>query len=183
MTLIAKPVINDSPVLNHIARDLLVDANDPANTKLKRYFKVLTEDGVVHDISFGQLDGLINILDLSRETPKITPLQYLIQAYDISDLTEMGTNNWLVSEYTITVLHSAKTVRFEGILKKAEHVDKEFSFALAEFDFIQQFSLSRVIASQNEQLKSIAGTFDYSYTFSFGPNGIRVKPLTLEIDV
>lgn len=180
MTFIAKPVIEDSHVLNHIARDLLVPTDDPNVTNLRRGFKILTEDGVVHDVTFSQLDGLINILDLHRPVADITPLQYLIQAYDIKDLVLMGQDGWAVSEYSIEVLHVPKTVRFDGTLIRGDEPEKVFAFALGEFDFIQQFSLSRVIAAQNEQLESVAGTFDFSYSYHWGPTGTRVKPLDVK---
>lgn len=180
MTYIPKPIVDDSDVLNHVARDLVVYTDDPAKVLLKRYLKVVTEDGIVHDLTFAQLDGLINILDTARETPPVTPLQYLIQAYGLDDLTELGTQGWAVSEYIVTVMHNAKTVRFEGTLIKEGFVNKEFSFALGGFDFIQQFSLSRTISAQNEQLAEVAGTFDMTYVFSYGPNGITLKTLEIE---
>lgn len=176
MTYIAKPVVTDSAVLNHIARDLLVPGDKPEEIGLRRYFKVVTEDGVIHDVTFAQMDGLVNILDLSRETPHITPLQYLVTAYGLEDLVEMGRDGWAVTEYNINVLHLARTVRLEGVLHKPGSVDKVFSFALGEFDFIQQFSLSRVIASQREELKVVAGTFDMSYEFTYDPKGFTLSP-------
>lgn len=180
MTFIAKPVIEDSHVLNHIARDLLVPTEDKDKTMLRRAFKLVTEDGVVHEVSFNQIDGLVNILDLHREVADITPIQYLTQAYDIKDLTAMGEQGWAVSEYTLEVLHGPKTVRFDGTLvRNPEDGEKVFSFALGEFDFIQQFSLSRIIAAQAERLSPVAGTFDYSYTFHWGPKGIVIKPLEI----
>lgn len=182
MTLIAKPAIDDNNVLNEIARDCLVTTDDPNTTMLRRGFKLLTEDGVVHELSFAQLDGLINILDLSRDVAGITPLQYVITTYDIQDLLDMGSAGWLVPEYSITVMHNIKTVRFDGRLTQVGHVDKEFSFALGDFDFIQQFSLSRVISTQAEQLKVAAGTFDMSYVYTFGPEGITLKTLEIALD-
>lgn len=176
MTLITKPVLTDSEVLNHIARDLLIPSENPNETKLRRSFKLLTEDGVVHDITFSQIDGLVNILDLHRETPPITPLQYLVTAYGLEDLVEMGRDGWAVTEYSIQVLHLASTVRLDGVLHKEGSVDKVFNFALAGFDFIQQFSLSRVISSQREELKVVAGTFDMSYTFTYDPEGFTLEP-------
>lgn len=175
MTLITKPVIADSEVLNHIARDLLVPSEKPNEVLLRRSFKLVTEDGVIHDVTFEQMDGLVNILDLSRETPLITPLQYLVTAYGMDDLVTMGKDGWAVTEYSIDVLHQARTVRLEGVLAKEGSVDKEFSFALGGFDFIQQFSLSRVISSQREELKPVAGTFDMSYTFTYGPTGFTIR--------
>ena len=174
MTYIAKPVVADSVILNHIARDLLTPSEDPNKTLLRRSFKVITEDGVIHDVTFEQMDGLVNILDLNRETPSITPLQYLVTAYDLEDLVAMGRDGWAVTDYTIQVLHLARTVRLEGVLHKEGSVDKVFTFALAEFDFIQQFSLSRTIAQQREEFKEVAGTFDMSYTYTYGPTGFTL---------
>ena len=175
MTLIAQPVIKDSPVLNHIARDLLIPDEDPNKTLLKRSFKVVTEDGIIHDVTFEQMDGLINILDLSRVVPRVTPMQYLVTAYNIEDLIEMGRDGWAVTDYEVRVHQKAHLVRFEGVLHKEHSADKIFSFQLGGFDFIQQFSLSRVIADQHEKLKPVAGTFDMSYTFRYGPNGISLE--------
>lgn len=176
MTYIAKPVVADSAVLNHIARDLLIPSDTPNETMLRRSFKVVTEDGVIHDVTFEQIDGLVNILDLNRETPFITPLQYLVTAYNLEDLVQMGRDGWAVTEYNITVMHLARTVRLDGVLHKEGSVDKEFTFALGEFDFIQQFSLGRVISAQREELKVVAGTFDMSYTFSYDPKGFTLQP-------
>lgn len=177
MTFIAKPIVKDNHILNDVARDCLVKTEDPNKTMLRRGFKVLTEDGVIHELTFAQMDGLINILDLTRDVSGITPLQYITQTYDIQDLIEMGINGWVVPEYTIVVMHATKTVRFEGKLTKASHVDKLFTFALGDFDFIQQFSLSRCIASQAEELASVASTFDMSYTLQVNPQGISLSSL------
>lgn len=180
MTYIAAPVTQDSEVLNDIARDLIVKTDDPNKTMLRHALKVVTSDGVVHEVGFGQLDGLMNILDKTREfETSVTPLQYLIQLYKLDDLVEMGVAEWLVSEYSITVMHANKTVRFEGTLTKSGHSDKEFTFALGGFDFIQQFALSRVISLMNPQLKDVAGTYDYSYTYTYGPKGMTLKSLEL----
>jgi hypothetical protein len=179
MTYIAKPIIVDNHILNDVARDCLIKTEDPNKTMLRRGFKLLTEDGIVHELTFAQLDGLINILDLSRDVSGITPLQYLCQTYDLKDLIEMGEAGWVVPEYSIVVLHNAKTVRFEGLLSKGGHTDKLFSFALGDFDFIQQFSLSRVIANQHEQLDAVKGTFDMSYEYSWGVDGMRLKALEI----
>jgi hypothetical protein len=176
MTYIAKPVVADSAILNHVARDLLVPTDDPMVINLRRSLKVVTEDGVIHDLTFEQVDGLVNILDLSRETPLITPLQYLVTAYNLEDLVQMGRDGWAVTEYSIQVLHLARTVRLDGVLHKEGSVDKEFTFALGEFDFVQQFSLSRVISAQREELKVVAGTFDMSYTFAYDPQGFTLQP-------
>lgn len=175
MTYIAKPLVKDSLILNDIGRDLLINTDEPNKTLLRRSFKLLTEDGVVHEVSFEQMDGLINILDLGRETPIITPLQYLVTAYGLSDLTSMGEAGWAVSEYIVTVMHNSESVRFEGRLTLPGNVDKVFTYALGGFGFIQQFSLSRVISSQHEKLAEVAGTFDMTYTFSFGPDGIKLN--------
>ena len=179
MTYIAKPIIVDNHILNDVARDCLIKTEDPNKTMLRRGFKVLTEDGVVHELTFAQMDGLINILDLSRDVSGITPLQYLCQTYALQDLVEMGEAGWVVPEYTITVMHVSKTVRFEGLLSKGGHADKLFSFALGDFDFIQQFSLSRVIANQHETLDPVKGTFDLSYEYSWGADGMRMKALEI----
>lgn len=176
MTYIAKPVLTDSPVLNHIARDLLIPSDDPNLIQLRRSFKLVTEDGIIHDVTFEQIDGLVNILDLNRATDcPITPLQYLVTAYNLEDLVTMGRDGWAVTEYSIQVMHQARAVRLEGVLHKEASVDKVFTFALGEFDFIQQFSLSRIISDQHEDLKVVAGTFDMSYTFSYGPHGFTIN--------
>ena len=182
MTFIAGPVIDDNAVLNDVARDCLVKTDDPNKTMLRRGFKVVTEDGVIHELTFNQLDGLINILDLSREVSGITPLQYISQTYNLTDLIELGKTGWVVPEYSITVLQSTKTVRFEGKLTMEGMVEKIFTFALGDFDFIQQFSLSRVIANQSEKLAEVAGTFDMSYTYTVSPNGITLKSLEIPSD-
>lgn len=171
MTLITKPVVADSEILNDIARDLLIPSDNPNETLLRRSFKVVTEEGVIHDVTFEQMDGLVNILDLKRETPHITPLQYLVTAYGLDDMVTMGLDGWAVTEYSISVLHQARTVRLEGVLRREGSVDKEFTFALGGFDFIQQFSLSRVISGQRPEFKDVAGTFDMSYTFTYSPTG------------
>lgn len=180
MTFIAKPIIQDNHILNDVARDCLVPTDNPNQVMLRRGFKLVTEDGVIHELTFSQLDGLINILDLSRDVSGITPLQYLTQTYDIQDLIEMGESGWVVPEYTIVVMHANKTVRFEGKLTKASHVDKLFTFALGDFDFIQQFSLSRCIANQDERLAEVASTFDMSYTYQTTPQGITLTALEIE---
>jgi len=173
MTLIAKPAVPDTEVLNHIGRDLLV--KDADGFKLQRHLKILTGEGLVHEVSFAQVDGLLNILDSTRETPPCSPLQYLIAHYDIKDLVELGKEDWLVPEYKVVVLHNAKTVRFEGKLSRVGSVDKEFAFALGGFDFIQQLSLARCIASLGKEFEQIIGTFDCSYVFKTGPDGISVS--------
>lgn len=172
MTFIPKPAVPDTEVLNHIGRDLIVKEDD--QFKLQRSLKVLTSEGMVHDITFSQADGLLNILDTTRETPPCSPLQYLIAHYDITDLVEHGKDEWVVPEYTVVVMHNNKTVRFEGLLTRVGYVDKEFTFALGGFDFIQQLSLARCIASLSKDLEPIIGTFDCTYKFSFGPKGINV---------
>lgn len=172
MTFISKPVIDDSEVLNHIARDLLLTNGEIS--KLQRRFKVLTGDGIVHEVSFSQMDGLLNILDSTRDIPQITPLQYLVQHYNLQDLVEMGKAGWNSPSYHITVLADIKKVRLDGILAKENYLDKEFTFALGEFDFIQQISLARCIATLDEQLKPVIGTFDVNYKFTFGPEGLKV---------
>lgn len=179
MTFIAKPIIQDNHILNDVARDCLVITDDPNKVMLRRGFKVLTEDGVIHELTFSQLDGLINILDLSRDISGITPLQYLTATYDIQDLMDLGKDGWVVPSYTIIVMHSNRTVRFEGTLTKPSHVDKMFTFALGDFDFIQQFSLSRTIAAQDERLKDVASTFDMSYTYKVTPEGLSLTSLEL----
>lgn len=173
MTFIAKPKIDDPEVLNHIARDLLVEKD--GDFKLKRSLKVITSEGVVHEISFAQADGLLNILDSTRETPPCTPLQYLINLYDLKDMVAHGMDDWLVPEYTVVLMAETKTVRFEGRLSRMGYQDKEFSYALGGFDFIQQLSLARCIASMGEQFKPLIGTFDCSYRFHTGPDGLSVN--------
>lgn len=177
MTYIAKSAIPDIEVLNHVSRDLLVSTEDPNRTMMRRYFRVVTEDGVVHDLTFQQLDGLINILDLHREMSTITPLQYLVNSYDLKDMIELGKDGWGVESYTIVVMHNAKAVRFEGTLIKESFTDKIFSFALGDFDFVQQFTLSRIISQQAEALAPTAGTFDFSYSFEYSPKGLSFKAL------
>lgn len=176
MTYIPKPNIDDPEVLNHIARDMLVELN--GEFKLKRRLRVITEDGIIHEISFAQADGLLNIVDSSRETPPCSPLQYLVQAYDLKDLVALGKEGWVVPEYTVIVMQSTKTVRFEGLLSRPGAVDKEFTFALGGFDFIQQLSLARCIASMGKEFKDFIGTFDVDYCFKTGPDGISVSPGT-----
>lgn len=166
MTYITKPTIEDSQILNEVARDLLIV--DAGVTKLIKRFKVLTEDGVVHELSFNQLDGLINILDPNRSTAKITPLQYLVNHYGINDLIELGRQEWYVASYSIAVLADPKTVRFDGVMSKAGEVNKIFSFALGGFDFIQQLSLAKCIAAQHDDFSVIIGTYDVSYLYHFG---------------
>lgn len=172
MTYIAKPAVPDTEVLNHIARDLLIKEND--EYKLQRHLKVVTSEGLVHEISFAQADGLLNILDSTRDTPPCTPLQYLIAHYGLQDLTDLGMEGWIVPEYTVIVMHSNKTVRFEGKLSRVGSVDKEFTFALGGFDFVQQLSLARCIASMGKEFKDVIGTFDCTYKFSTGPEGVTV---------
>ncbi len=172
MTHLAKPIVPDTEVLNHIARDLLVKEGD--DFKLKRSLKVVTSEGMVHDITFAQADGLLNILDSERDTPPCTPLQYLISHYGINELVELGKDEWVVPEYTVTVMHTTKTVRFEGKLTRTGYVDKEFTFALGKFDFIQQLSLARCIASMGKEFEQIVGTFDCTYKFSMGPKGLSI---------
>lgn len=174
MTYISKPAIDDPEVLNHIARDLLVEVN--GEHKLKRRLRVITEEGIIHEISFAQADGLLNILDSTRETPPCTPLQYLVQAYDLKDLVTLGQDGWLVPEYSVILMHSTKTVRFEGRLSRVGSVDKEFTFALGGFDFVQQLSLARCVASMGKEFKDFIGTFDVDYRFKTGPDGISVSP-------
>lgn len=172
MTFIAKPVVPDTEVLNHIGRDLLIKEGD--EFKLQRRIKIVTSEGLVHDISFAQADGLLNILDSTRETPPCSPLQYLIAHYGLTDLVELGKEEWVIPEYTIVLMHNTKTVRFEGKLSRASYVDKEFTYALGGFDFIQQLSLARCIASLNKDFEPVIGTFDVTYKFSYGPEGINI---------
>lgn len=172
MTYIAKPVIDDSDVLNHIARDLVITKGE--TIKLHRRFKLVTEDGIIHEVSFTQLDGLLNILDSTRDTPPVTPLQYLVQHYGLQDLVDLGKDDWIVPTYDIAVLADTKTVRLEGLLTRVGYVEKEFFFALGEFDFIQQLSLARCIAGLNDEFKPLIGTFDVSYMFTTGPDGMQV---------
>lgn len=172
MTYIAKPAIDDSEILNHIARDLVLVKD--GETMLKRGMKIATSNGVVHEISFAQLDGLLNILDTTREIETVTPLQYLIQHYALDDMIAIGKEGWLVPEYVIVLMAENKTVRLEGILSRTGSVNKEFSYALGGFDFIQQLSLARVIAGTNEAFKQLIGTFDASYTYRTGPEGSKV---------
>ncbi|ABY62837.1 hypothetical protein ST201phi2-1p002 [Pseudomonas phage 201phi2-1] len=174
MTLIAKPAVPDTEVLNHIGRDLLLKDED-GSFKLQRHLKILTEEGLVHQVSFAQVDGLLNILDSTRETPPCSPLQYLITHYDLKDLVELGKDGWLVPEYQVVVMHSSKTVRFEGKLTRVGSIDKEFTFALGGFDFIQQLSLARCIASLGKEFEQVIGTFDCTYVFKTGPDGISVS--------
>lgn len=173
MTYIATPVIQDSEVLNSIARDLLFKEDE--QIKLKRYFKVVTEDGVIHEITFNQLDGIINILDSTREVPPITPLQYLVAQYDLKDLVELGEQEWVVPRYRIVLMSDTKTIRLEGLLTKFGHTDKEFTFALGGFDFLQQLSLARCIALLDTKFADMVGTFDVSYLFEFSPEGISIS--------
>lgn len=173
MTYIAKPVTTDSEVLNHIGRSLVVQEGE--EFKLKRYFKVLTDDGVAHEVTFSQMDGLINILDTSRSVPPVTPVQYLVVQYDLKDLVALGEQGWVVPEYMIILMAETKTVRLEGLLRKGGHVDKEFTFALGGFDFLQQLSLARCIAALNKDLETVIGTFDLSYRFQTGPEGTVIS--------
>lgn len=172
MTFIAKPAVPDTEVLNHIARDLLIE--EDGTFKLKRQLNVLTSEGMVHELSFAQADGLLNILDSTRDTPPCTPLQYLIAHYGLQDLIDLGMDDWIVPEYTVVVMHTTKTVRFEGRLTRVGYVDKEFTFALGGFDFIQQLSLARCIASMGKEFKDIIGTFDCTYKFTTNPEGVSV---------
>lgn len=174
MTLITKPNIDDNAILNDVARDCIVTTDDPTKVMLRKAFKLVTEDGIIHELSFSQLDGLINILDQSRNLSTITPLQYLCSTYDIVDLIELGKSGWIVPEYTATVKHAVKQVEFTGKLTKPSHMDKEFSFVLGDFDFVQQFSFSRVISNQHENLAEVSGTFDLTYRFTFGPAGMAL---------
>lgn len=172
MTYIAKPAIDDSEILNHIARDLvIVQDGEPM---LKRGMKIATSNGVVHEVSFAQLDGLLNILDTTRKVDTVTPLQYLVQHYDLKDMVTLGKDGWTVPTYTIMVMADTKTVRLEGTLTRPGSIDKVFTFALGGFDFIQQLSLARVIAGVNDAFEQLIGTFDASYTFKTGPEGTKV---------
>lgn len=173
MTYIAKPNIDDNEVLNHIARDMLT-TNPEGQTMLKRRVRVATENGVIHELSFAQMDGLLNILDTTREIPVVSPLQYIIQTYNLEDLVHLGKDGWMVPEYTVMVMGEARTVRFEGKLTRQGSMDKEFTFALGGFDFIQQLSLARCIANVDPRFEQVTGTFDVNYTFTTGPEGTKV---------
>jgi hypothetical protein len=175
MTYIAKPNIDDNEVLNHIARDMLT-TNQEGQTMLKRRVRVATENGVIHELSFSQMDGLLNILDTTREIPVVSPLQYIIQTYNLEDLVHLGKDGWIVPEYTVMVIATNPTpmVRFEGKLIRHGSMDKEFAFALGGFDFIQQLSLARCIAKVDERFEQVTGTFDVDYTFTTGPEGTKV---------
>lgn len=173
MTFIAKPAIDDSEVLNHIARDLVIEKD--GNVQLKRSLRIATGSGVTHEISFAQADGLLNILDSTREVPPCTPLQYLIDQYNLSDLVEMGKEDWLVPEYRIVVMGNDKVVRFEGKLTRYGYEPKEFTYALGGFDFIQQFSLARCISMIGKEFEPVYGTFDCNYAFISSPDGLSVS--------
>lgn len=181
MTYIAEPAITDNHVLNHIARDLIRVGDEPGKTFLRKALRIATEDGVLHELSFNQLDGLLNILDQNRTVIEITPLQYLVQLYNLEEMIELGRTGWEVTEYDIILIQASKTIRFEGKLNSPGFNEKIFKFALGGFDFVQQFSLSRIIAAQNEKLSMVAGTYDMDYRYSYGPEGIKFNSFMEEV--
>lgn len=198
MTLIATPPGIDNAKLSLVARSLILNADDPENTKLLKLFniKVTGADGFPVEVpmSFEELDGLMNILDLGRLIPvKIEPVQWAVLTYGLKDLEELLRGEWRVTEYSIDLDAEKRVASFVGTVNHIHCIvghpeynalvaraPKVFEYELGDFDIVQQMALSRVIAAREPKFDPVAGTFDVSYVFSVSPKGVNFATKGIE---
>lgn len=194
MTYVSTPPKIDNAKLTAVARNLLINADDPTNTKLFKAFNILTEDGAVHQLSFNELEGLINIMDLQRPIDaKIDPTGWLIMTYSLDDLESLLAEGWRVTEYVLTLDAAKRTMSFTGTINHihcivghpsydplVKRAPKVFEYLLGDFELLQQTALTRVMAGIDPSFGQVAGTFDVSYTFTWGRDGIKFETAGVE---
>jgi len=178
----------DNAKLTLVARSLIKNADDLDNTQLIKAFTVVV-DGTppkVVTLSFDELEGMMNILDLGRPIKaRLEPSQWTILTYQLDDLDKLLGEGYRITEYILALNAKTNVLSFSGVIKHIttipEHGDydpestltpKEFEFALGDFEVIQQIAISRVMAGWDTNFEPVAGTFDVSWTYSFSPNGV-----------
>lgn len=178
----------DNTKLTQVARSLILNADDPDNTKLLKAFSVIV-DGVSATpvtLSFDEIEGLINIMDLQRPLKaKLDPSQWVIMTYQLNDLDGLLVDGYRVTAYDLVFNADTKELLFSGVINHKnciiEHPEydasvvlpaKHFEFKLEDFDIIQQIAISRVMASRDSKFEPIAGTFDLSWSYSFSAKGV-----------
>lgn len=178
----------DNTKLTQVARSLIINADDPDNTKLLKAFSVII-DGVAATpvtLSFDEIEGLINIMDLQRPLKaKLDPSQWVIMTYQLNDLDALLVDGYRVTAYDMVLNADSKELLFSGVINHksciVEHPEydasvtlpaKHFEFKLEDFDVIQQIAISRVMASRDSKFEPIAGTFDLNWSYSFSAKGV-----------
>lgn len=173
----------DNAKLTKLARSLILNADDPDNTKMLKALTVVV-DGTPPEaitLSFDEVEGLINIMDLYRPIKaRLDITQWVMMTYQLNDLIDLLETGYLITEYILELDAQTKVVTFEGIITEAkcipEHPEynpsvvsspKLFSFTLGDFDIIQQIAVTRLMAQKDPKFEPVAGTFDISWTYVF----------------
>lgn len=182
------PVNIDNAKLNAVARSMLHDVADPNKTKLSKTFQVMDKSGQAHTFSFEELSYLMAILDRKQPIEGSNDvLNALVTIYALNDLIECIKAGYGVTQYTVKINNKNKSVDLVGKLEKLstnknhptyDPTDKSkalvFEYLLEDFDFVQQITLSRLIASLNTSLEEVAFTFDVDYVFEWVRGSVRV---------
>lgn len=178
----------DNTKLTEIARSLVKNSHDPDNTQLIKAFTVVidTIPPKAMTVSFDELEGLINIMDLTRPIKaKLEPAQWVIMTYQLNDLDALLGEGYRVTEYVINLDAGERAITFTGTISHVSTIkahpeynpestisSKVFEYILEDFDIIQQMAITRVMASRDVKFDQVAGTFDVSWTYTFAPSGI-----------
>lgn len=190
MTRIAEPAMVDHVVVNEVALSLFKGMGTDT-IRMQKFFTVVDDKGTKRQVSFDQLEYLINLVDLDRQyLVRYSPTIFLIEHYAISDLKDLAAEGWVIPHYVIEVDSDKEIVQFSGDLVHSKTIEahpdyepgfiantKSFEFTLERFGLIQQMGLSRVIAALHEKVSSVAGTFGVSYVLDWNMGELHLKTL------
>lgn len=178
----------DNAKLTLVARSLIKNSDDPDNTQLVKAFTLVVDGTPPHvvTLSFDELEGMMNIMDLGRPIKaRLEPSQWVIMTYQLNDLDKLLGEGYRVTEYVLELNAKTSVLSFTGTINHinciVDHPEydesvsitpKVFEFVLGDFEVIQQIAISRVMAGWDTNFEPVAGTFDVSWTYSFSPSGV-----------